>query len=316
MESWLDIQREFEIAGQQRGVPIDFDSVRRSSYSELVAITGRPLIVYASSFHVPIKNQIAGAMLSLDLSDKDGFQEVIQNIDSQSVDIWLHSPGGSAEATESIVAMLRAKFTDVRFIITGTAKSAATMLAMSGNSILMSSAGELGPTDPQLFVGTRFAPAGAILDQFNMAKDEIAQNPNLIGPWLPIMQQFGPSLLVECNNYINLSKKLVSGWLENYMFAGQVDAKEKSERLAEFLANDKNFFSHGRRVAAADLQAYNANISRVEDCSQEVQRAISRVHLTIMATLDQSSAVKLFENSSGGVFIRMVQAQPGNMPMA
>ena len=75
--------------------------------------------------------------MTIDLSDKDGFYEITRNIDSDEIDIFLHSPGGSAEATESIVEMLRSKFRNIRFIISGTAKSAATMLALSGNTILM-----------------------------------------------------------------------------------------------------------------------------------------------------------------------------------
>jgi len=86
--------------------------------------------------------------MTIDLSDKDGFYEIIRNIDSDKVDIFLHSPGGTAEATESIVEMLRSKFKVIRFIITGAAKSAATMLALSGNSIMMDESAEMGPINP------------------------------------------------------------------------------------------------------------------------------------------------------------------------
>lgn len=166
MESWIDIQNEIIEAGKAKGLPADFDTVRRAAYKKLADITGRPLIVYTSAFHVPIKAQIAGPMLSIDLADKDGFREVVRNLEGTVVDVFIHSPGGSPEATESIVGILRSKFEDIRFLIKGSAKSAATMLVMSGNRILMSDAAELGPTDPQEFVGTaRPAPAGAILDQ-------------------------------------------------------------------------------------------------------------------------------------------------------
>ncbi|HEX2698374.1 MAG TPA: ATP-dependent Clp protease proteolytic subunit [Anaerolineales bacterium] len=311
MESWIDIQSEIARLGAERNVPggHDFDGVRRESYTKLVELTGRPLIVYASAYHVPIK-QGAGQMLSLDLSDKDGFQEVLRNIDGAAVDVFVHSPGGSAEATESIVAMLRSKFDDVRFIVTGSAKSAATMLVMSGNRILMTDAGELGPTDPQFLLGNRRAsPAGAILDQFKLAKKEIAKQPNLIGPWLPILQQYGPSLVVECENHIDLSENLVAGWLEKYMFKGMPAAKRKAKKLSAYLADDKNFLSHGRRVDITALRTQGAIVDRVEDLSVDLQRAISRVHLAIMATLDGTAAVKIFENSAGAVLIRLLQMQ-------
>jgi hypothetical protein len=311
MESWIDIQREITEAGKEKNLPGDPDKVRRESYGVLAARTMRPLIVYASAFHNPLKAQIAWPMMSIDLSDKDGFQEVVRNIPGTAVDVFVHSPGGSAEATESIVAILRSRFEDIRFIVSGSAKSAATMLVMSGNSILMTAAAELGPTDPQELVGRpRPSPAGAILDQFNLGKKQVARNPSLIGPWLPILQQYGPSLLVECQNHLMLSETLVAGWLQAYMFRGEKGARTKAKKLARYLADDKNFLSHGRRVDVSNLLAHGAKVLRVEDLDAATQAAINRVHLSVMATLDMTGAVKIFENSVGGVLIRMVQAQP------
>lgn len=119
MTSWQDIQQEIA-SGRTPDKPTgDFDVVRRAKYKLVSQITGRSLLVYATAFHNPIKAQIATPLLSIDLSDKDGFYEIIRNIESSEVDIFLHSPGGSAEATESIVKMLRSKFKIVRFIVTG-----------------------------------------------------------------------------------------------------------------------------------------------------------------------------------------------------
>ncbi len=314
MESWMDIQGEIIEEGKKKGIPADHDKVRRASFKQLATLTERPLIVYASAFHVPLKAQVASPILSLELADKDGFREVLRNIDGPAVDVFVHSPGGSAEAAESIVAMLRSKFEDVRFIITGTAKSAATMLVMSGNSILMTDSAELGPTDPQFFVNARYAPAGAILEQFKLGKREVSRSPSLIGPWLPILQQYGPSLLIECKNHIKLSEMLVAGWLEQYMFHGQISPKIKANRLASYLASHKNFLSHGRRIDLVALRAQGAKVERVEDLSPQIRTAIERVHLAVMATLDQTGAVKIFENSSDAVLIRMLQAQVVQQP--
>lgn len=74
-------------------------------------ITERPLIIYAVDFITPnpIKAQFAGNLMSISLADKDGFDEVTRNLPKNSkIDILLHSPGGSAEATESIVAPAQA----------------------------------------------------------------------------------------------------------------------------------------------------------------------------------------------------------------
>src|SRR3989338_3468387 len=126
MTGWKDIQNEIESTKSPEKPDGDFDAVRRGKYKLLSGLTGRPLLVYATAFHNPINVQFAAPFLSIDISDKDGFNEITQKVKSDKVDIFIHSPGGSAEATESIVKILRNKFNDVRFIITGTAKSAAT----------------------------------------------------------------------------------------------------------------------------------------------------------------------------------------------
>jgi ClpP class serine protease len=145
MSSWNSIQEEIVNLGRTDA----YDIVRRQKMKAVQEITGQPLIVYAVDFITPnpFKAQIAGNLMSISLADKDGFDEVTRNLSRDSkIDILLHSPGGSAEATESIVALLRDRFSYIRFIIPSVAKSAATMLAMSGEQLLMDDRSELGPT--------------------------------------------------------------------------------------------------------------------------------------------------------------------------
>lgn len=314
MTSWKEIQDEIAATRTAEKPIPDVDGVRRRKYKLLSGLTGRPLVVYATAFHNPIKAQIAAPFLSIDLSDKDGFDEVTQKIKSDKVDVFIHSPGGSAEATESIVKILRNRFKDIRFIVTGAAKSAATMLAMSGNSILMDDAGEVGPIDPQVRVGSRFSPAGSIIEQFDRATEVLKKNPDQLPVWVPILKEFAPALLVECENYLNLSKTLVSSWLEKYMFVGDKEAKQKASKIAYHLANEKNFLSHGRRVDITELESIGVKVQRLNMQKPAIQDAVRQLHLVIMATLDITGAVKIFENSEGDVLIRMVnvQAPPNN----
>jgi hypothetical protein len=309
MISWQDIQKEI-LDGKTQDKPNgDFDRVRRSKYELIKKITGRPLLVYATAFLNPIKAQMASPFLTLDLSDKDGFFEIIRNIDSEEVDIFIHSPGGSAEATESVVKMLRAKFRIVRFIITGVAKSAATMLALSGNSILMDESAELGPIDPQVRVRNRFSPAGSIIEQFDRASEDLQEDPSRLPVWIPILQEFAPALLVECENYINLSKKLVIEWLTNYMFQNEEKAAKKAKKIADFLTDEKINLSHARRIDAKQLKNKGVIIESIEEQEDIFRDAIRQLHFAIMATLDGTGAVKIFENSEGAALIRMVNVE-------
>lgn len=309
MTSWQDIQKEI-LNGRAPDKPAgDFDGVRRAKYKLVSQITKRPLLVYATAFHNPIKTQIAAQFLTIDLSDKDGFYEIMRNVKSNEVDIFLHSPGGSAEAAESIVKILRSRFKVIRFIVTGAAKSAATMLALSGNSILMDTSAELGPIDPQVRVRGRFSPAGSIIEQFDRAAKKLKQDPSQLPAWIPILQEFAPSLLVECENFINLSKRFVTEWLIEFMFNGEKGAKRKARKIANYLTDEKNTLSHTRRIDAIQLRKLGVKVELLEERRQDLRDAIRQLHLATMATLDSTGAAKIFENSEGAALIRMVNIQ-------
>jgi hypothetical protein len=310
--SWQEIQSEIESSkgpGKEGG---DYDSVRRAKYSLVKHLSGRPLLIYATAFHAPLKAQIKpiASLLSIDISDKDGFQEIIDNVTSDEVDVFLHSPGGSAEATESIVKLLRSKFKKVRFVVTGAAKSAATMLALSGDSILMDRSAELGPIDPQVPIRGRYSPAGSIKEQFKKAAEELARDPSRLPVWIPILEHFAPCLLVDCDNFIKLAKTLVIDWMTKYMFQDKKGAREKARKIAKYLTNEKITLSHARRIDAEQLRKRGVVVELLEEQSESVRDAFRQLHLSIMATLDNTAAVKLFENSEGAALIRMVSMSP------
>ena len=159
-----------------------FDAVRRKYLRDLNAKTGRNTVLYATKWtQTPAGNP---EVVSITQEDIQGFMEVLHGLQGPNLDLIVHSPGGSAEATEALVSYLRTKFSDIRVIIPQAAMSAATMLACAANKIVMGKHSSIGPTDPQILVqtryGTQFVPAQAILDQFVRAQEE-CKNPQLLG---------------------------------------------------------------------------------------------------------------------------------------
>jgi Serine dehydrogenase proteinase len=256
--------------------------------------------------------------MSISLADKDGFDEVTRTLPKDSkLDILLHSPGGSAEATESIVALLRARFSHIRFIIPDIAKSAATMLAMSGEQLVMDERSELGPTDPQMIFTQEgrviVAPAQAIKDQFKTAQDEINADPKKLPSWVPILGWYGPALLAQCDNQLALAEELVSKWLEQYMFAGDPQAQHKAKQVAEHLADHNKFRSHGRRVGMDDLNALGANILDMRT-EPNLHNAVRELYTAITLTFNKTVAYKIVENSDGEALIGMLNINLQQQP--
>ncbi len=288
----------------------NIDLVRRGKLAELSQMTGRPCILYAVEMFNAKKAQLAGGDTSINLGDRDGFFEVLRDISGDNLDVILHSPGGSPEATESIVKLLRSRFKNIRFIIPSIAKSAATMLAMSGDEIIVGEYAELGPTDPQMIInGKQLSPAHAILKQFQTAKEELKRNKDFITAWLPILQQYGPSLLTECKNALALTETLVKQWLADYMLKGKPRAKNKASVASKFLAGDRHL-SHGRLIDIDELKKRLVEVRKGSECNPSLESIIQDINYTVTLTFLITPAFKIFENYQGKGMYKVVQQQP------
>lgn len=113
MNTWNDVLKEVQerkITTPEGKEVLDIDAVRRDKMKAISEYTKRPLIVYAVDFLNESKIHAVGSGINIDWSDKEGFIEATQDIKENFVDIFLHSPGGLAEAADSLVDIIRGKF--------------------------------------------------------------------------------------------------------------------------------------------------------------------------------------------------------------
>lgn len=308
MPTWGEILKELvEFQTKEKKPPFDF--VRRKYLRSLQQHTKRNTILYASNWTQP--KDIPSQIISIVDEDIQGFMEVISGLSGNELDIIIHSPGGSAEATEALVIYLRSKFDHIRVIIPYGAMSAATMLACSADEIIMGNHSFIGPIDPQVLVHTRLGlqaiPAQAIIEQFERACKECKTDPKNLGVWIPIVEQYGPALIVQCNNAIDLSKTLVAEWLEKYMFAADKHAKQKSNKIANMLADHSFFKSHGRHIGREQAKKkLELRIGNLED-DQDLQDLVLSLFHATTHTFDGTPAVKIIENHLGKAFVKKSQ---------
>ena len=314
MATWDEIRKEIDRRSEQTGIGQQ-DAVRREKIAAVAAITGRPLTIYATDFLNEGKLRTVGSQgMSLDLEDKTAFLQATHNIPDGPLDILLHSPGGSPTATESIVNLLRRRFAPIRFIVPDVAKSAATMLALSGDEILVSPDAEFGPIDPQLRIAGEgrvvIAPAQAIIDQFEFAAAELEKNPGRALAWMPILREFGPSLLQESRNSIELARSLVAEWLKAYMFNGDENLAQAAQDIAKYMGDHNNFNSHARRVSPAFLKRTfpDLKITEMTDDMADAPQLLSAVmdvYWAIIVTFGNTPAFKIVESDAESAYIRI-----------
>ena len=141
------------------------------------------------------------------LQDRFGFKPS----DTELV-IILESGGGDIDAAYNLANLLRKYGANgLKFIIPRWAKSAATLLACSGNEILMSPVAELGPLDPQI---TAMNPFEGRIEQFS---------PLHIESTLELIR----------NEYHNGHKELAEGLMQRLQYPLTLGSFKKSLELSK-----------------------------------------------------------------------------------
>lgn len=293
------------------------DEVRREYLKKLAAYTGRDTVIYASGFSAPKSPQVPGLVFSITPDDVQGFMSALHGLKGDSLDLILHSPGGSMEVADQIVQYLRAKYKHIRAIVPQNAMSAATMLACACDSIVMGKHSALGPIDPQVTFptarGTFTAPAQAILDEFEQAKREIKADQSTIPLWASKIQAYPHGFLQLCQTTLVLAREKVEEWLATYMFADDAEAKSRGATIAEWLANAKEHKTHGRPIGIAQAQGKGLRIEALED-DKELQELVMSVFHASMVTFFVTDCVKMVENQNGRGVYSQVQLQVVPVP--
>lgn len=309
--AWLSVLDEIN-ASQ----PPDFDGVRRRKLAKMQQHTSHAVIIHASACTVPSKILPPQAVM-IDFADIKAFETASDQLPSGPLDVVLHTTGGIAEAVEGIVRVLRPKFNPIRFIVPHVAKSAGTMLTLSGNEILLHPNGELGPIDPQMVIGNMVSSAHAVLSQFEQIKDDILgnqergieANPQKVTLWGPILGTMGPALLIQCENARQFGISLIEEFMTQYMFAGDPLAQAKAHGIAEALDDYNRWLSHGRRVGLEDLRRLGVRAKSLAD-DPELAEIVDEVWAAVDFTLANTATIRITENHLGHATVRRLGGQP------
>ena len=306
MPALSEIEAEIRVAAA-KGDATPFDSVRLRHMRRLAKITGNNVAVYATCF---VQKSAPTAGLSIVNDDILGFMNILNGADKgKGLDLILHSPGGSAEAAESIADYLHRQFakTRIRVIVPHMAMSAATMLACAADSVVMGNHSSLGPVDPQFVLGRgderRSVAAYSVISEFESLLDRKAQ----FGEhWAEaVLARYGIGLLDECKRRMDMAETLTSDWLQRRMFANDPKkGKEKADSLAGYLADHKHFKSHGRRISPDTAKKKGMVVEMLEDY-QEMQDTVLSIFHALCFTFSNTHLAKVITSDAGRVFTRI-----------
>ena len=244
--------------GEPEGValpPTTQDSAREWATARLVAIEGM-LDADGLTIIAPMQEGVEHlAKIAIEAREKR----------RKNLFVILDTPGGVVEIVERIVRVLREHYTEVKFIIPDRAMSAGTVLAMSGDEILMDYHSCLGPIDPQLVRDDRLVPALSYLAQYENLINK-SQHSELSTAELVLLAKLDLAELHQFELARDLSIELLKLWLTSYKFKDWnktqdrgicVTNEMKEERASEIarkLSDHTRWLTHGRGIDMKTLR--------------------------------------------------------------
>lgn len=199
--------------------------------------------------------------------------------------VILNTPGGVVEIVERIVRVLRQHYAEVKFIIPDRAMSAGTVLAMSGDEIMMDYHSCLGPIDPQLVRDDHLVPALSYLAQYEKLIEKSTQG-ELSTAELVLLEKLDLAELHQFELARDLSVDLLKRWLTSYKFKDWnktetnetiVTTEMKEDRATEIarqLTDQERWLTHSRGI---DMQTLRDELRlKIDDfgATPELKKAV------------------------------------------
>lgn len=191
----------------------------------------------------------------------------------ERLDLYLYSVGGATDVPWRIVSMIREFADELTVLVPYKAMSAATMISIGADSIVMGTKGELGPIDPQLQIA-RGADGGTVSQQQIAVEDIMAyvqflkdrvglsEQAALSNPIAVLAGKLDPWILGQINrahSHIRIvARKLLMSRGKDH----QLD-EERVKLIIETLA--EKTFQHGHAIGRREAREIGLNVIPAPD---------------------------------------------------
>jgi hypothetical protein len=137
-------------------------------------------------------------------------EELLFDADSSKpLHLILASPGGEGEAAIRMVRSIQARCTDLTVIVPDMAKSAATLLCLGADQILMGPGGDLGPVDPQFQIRRNLVSAKEIVSAVAEAEGRIREAPATFPLFANLLSDVNLLMVQQARSALERSEVLV-----------------------------------------------------------------------------------------------------------
>ncbi|MDR1041527.1 MAG: hypothetical protein LBR80_15485 [Deltaproteobacteria bacterium] len=224
-------------------------------------LTGKPLITYVTSLRPNASSEMASdAILPL--------IELVQEVPIKysKVDFLIVSNGGDPITALRIIDILRERFNHISVLVPFVAFSAATLLSLGANEIVMHPYSNLGPVDPQIIVfkqdkfgnlGSFHINADDIWNYLDFIRSDfgISSESNLSSALSHLVGEVDPLIIGASKRSQQLTHSLSVKLLETHL----AENKERAETIAQAL--NTPFYHHGFSVTRKEARKIGLEIA-------------------------------------------------------
>jgi len=261
---------------------------------KLAEATSHTVICYMSAFTIA-KPTAPSPFISIVDQDMEGFMTCAKGTNKEYLDLIIHSPGGDYEATKRIINYLHETYRYIRAFIPHLALSGGTLMACAADEIYMGPYSSLGPTDPQVLIGNRFVPVGAIISEFKKAFGEVSKKPETVILWRERIKNVPIGLVESLQTMQENSLAYLKELLKKRNCRDKKD--EDIEHAAKILNSYASHTSHGRGISLKQAQEdLKLNVKDIRQDPELEDGVLSIYHVGIIL-FQKTPAYKIIGNN-------------------
>lgn len=227
---------------------------RQALICEYQRITGADLIV--------VIDQIYPTNMTI-------LEELLSDCDpAKDLRLLLSSPGGDGETALRMLRSMQQRCRELTVIVPDMAKSAATILCLGANHILMGPGGDLGPIDPQMMLdGKMIASAKEIVAAVDEAEQRVTQNPDSYTLFASLLADVNMLMVEQARSALDRSSSLMVEALKSQGARSAVEVRALTENLQAPLIDVPS--SHSAVISADDATNLGLPVVKADITSPE-----------------------------------------------
>jgi Serine dehydrogenase proteinase len=185
--------------------------------------------------------------------------------------VLLASPGGDGETAIRMVRSMQTRCSELTVLVPDMAKSAATLLCLGADNILMGPAGDLGPVDPQFQIGGRsLASAKEIVAAIDEAERRVKESPETFPLFAGLLSDVNMLMVEQARSALDRTEALVREALSCCETRSSKDVNTLTVALKAPLIDEPK--SHSAVIDVKAAQKFGLPAEPYDPASEEWQR--------------------------------------------